>query len=418
MPFTRAQDFSSSQLLEAVYALGTSDKYLEADDQLHIRLDTLNLEPPSELTFGVIQPRFAASFSRLEALARKREVYGWSNCLRKYDCGLVSFALDQIKRRHGRHYTQLPVFKSAKLTNFELTEAELRQRPLRTRKRAHKDLVKETCRLLTVFGDRFTFMKPEGEAFLKALQEHMGTLSPPQQLVVFRDPDYAVPIFAGPDLRPLADRTYFILTEHQHMCLMANPVSFFTNSRLWDCCLEATPAAKAKEGHQCKSRRRWCHRCGGDGECRTSPKLVKPLTCPDCAGYFERRNCWLMHCQGRPTRCSTHATCGRCLTVQPREEIGAKELRAHDCLSYTCRHCRGTFQAVGIDRHFCVYQRPNQRKLGGWTWKETPDGPEPVKPAFFRVYFDMVPQIYSIIYKFNSDRDYSPCDKSRYLGRE
>lgn len=74
--FSRAQDFSSEQLLNAIFALGTSDKFIELDSNLTIKVDTLNLDLPGTIRFGAVTPRLATAMNRLETMARKESVYG------------------------------------------------------------------------------------------------------------------------------------------------------------------------------------------------------------------------------------------------------------------------------------------------------------------------------------------------------
>ena len=162
-PFCQAKDFDADQLLELIFALGTSDKHIEADANLFIKVTTLGLHPPPELRFGVLNARFECSFSRLEALARKREVFGVNSVLRSHDCALAALGLDQLKRKYGAKYHQSAVFRGTKLFNFEQLTSKTAS--ARRRVRPHRELVAEVAKLLTVFEGRFNFYKPQEKTF-------------------------------------------------------------------------------------------------------------------------------------------------------------------------------------------------------------------------------------------------------------
>lgn len=360
--FTQAKDFSVDQLLHAIFALGTSDKHIELDSSLTMKVDTLNLEPPGHMTFGGKAP-----LSRLEAVARRNFVYGWASVCAPFDCALVAFVLSQLKREYGSQYQRKTEFTRIKLTNFGLSLSELQKRETLTR--PSQKLFTAVAVLKAHFSDKYSFQRALGRDFLERLQRHMeNCIDAPQQLVVYKDEEWDAPIFSGETLRPVEDRVYFLYLANSHICFLAEPEKFFA-ATLWDCCLTISKS----EYHDCPSKERFCHKCA-TRKCWDSTE--SNVICPLCQTHFNREECYNLHARGSPSRCETHATCLKCMALKRRQDWGSSQLVKHRCLEYRCKYCNENFKADDEEAHLCVSQPPRASRLGG-------------KEEFFRVYYDM-----------------------------
>ena len=370
--FTRVENFSADQLIEQVYALGTSDKHIELDDSLSIRVDVLNLDLDEGL-FGVLD-----GLSRLEQLMRLTSVYGRVNVVNSHDCGPVAFALSQLKNEYGSKWRLKSAFKYCKLDGFVPGGEGLLRKVRRSR-----DLFDKTMEVVRLFEPEFDFSEPQGVAFLERLQEHMESLDPPQQLVCYEDQRFDKPLFAGTTIRPVKQRVHLLyLPSVQHICFVAEPEKLFRGLLCEDCLV--IQRWRSKEEHRCRApgSGKPCYKCGQDICDKKADQQPFSRVCPECSTYFTSRRCYNLHLLGAPERCASHATCEKCLLIVRRAALRSPTLKDHGCLEYKCKYCKELFRADDPEPHLCQVQPPSETELGG-------SGPGQPPPSFFRVYFDL-----------------------------
>ena len=375
VPFTRVDQLSHHQLIQQIARVMSSFRELPLDQSLTLEATFIGCRLPN-ITFGSVSSRSNEWSESFRIMWHRRGLYSCYHAVKPYDCALSALALYEAHESMGKSFYWSSLFRkcrrvvipSAGGDHARISVEELRREfpvPRRIRNRVLELMQKE---LFSVFD----FNESQGIGLLEAIQKHLDDLIEPKQLIVFDSLEAREPIFSGSIVRPIRSRVY-LLCKSEHVWYMSKAEMTMRKSACDSCCAMIPRRGAWAGSHTCARLGVRCRRCGYLG-CWMTPKIPGfYITCESCLIVFQSRVCLGNH---RNRKCALYRKCVSCGRIMRRNKPGSAELVKHQCLSYSCKHCRKDFQIDAVEPHYCTLQKPREDQLGN-------------SGKFFRCYFDI-----------------------------